>query len=137
MVAFDSFSPVDGIPIYVQILTFIKRGVVAGTITDGEELPSRRVLSALLGINPNTVQKAFKLLEDEQLIDSTPGAKSLVTVTPEKVAEIKREMLKEQVRGITGALKQMGITKEDALAFIESYWDDFKDIEDDKKNEEI
>ena len=32
-------------------------GAVSGTIRDGDELPSRRVLSALLGVNPNTVQK--------------------------------------------------------------------------------
>ncbi len=123
MVTFDGFSPVDGVPIYVQILTYIKRGVVAGTIVDGDELPSRRVLSALLGINPNTVQKAFKLLEDESLIDSTPGAKSLMTVTDEKVSEIKREMLKEQVVSIAGALKQMGISREDAHRLIDDFWE--------------
>ena len=47
----------DGSLIYQQILLFIKRGVIVGTIKDGDELPSRRVLSALLGVNPNTVQK--------------------------------------------------------------------------------
>ena len=50
MVSFEEFKPVDGVPIYQQILTYIKRGAVAGTVTEGDELPSRRVLSALLGI---------------------------------------------------------------------------------------
>ena len=58
MISFDNFIIEDGSPIYQQILLHIKRGVVAGTVADGDELPSRRFLSALLGVNPNTVQKA-------------------------------------------------------------------------------
>ena len=53
MVSFEAFRAVDGTPVYLQIINFIKRGAIAGTIRDGDELPSRRVLSALLGINPN------------------------------------------------------------------------------------
>ena len=82
MVSFDAFRAVDGTPVYLQIIRYIKRGAVAGTIRDGDELPSRRVLSALLGINPNTVQKAFHLLEEEQLIESRTGAKSCMTKLP-------------------------------------------------------
>ena len=71
MVSFDAFRAVDGAPVYLQIIRYIKRGAVAGTIRDGDELPSRRVLSALLGINPNTVQKAFHLLAPRSLAAST------------------------------------------------------------------
>ena len=62
MITFDDFKADGKLPVYQQILDYIKRGAVAGTIADGDELPSRRVLSARLGINPNTVQKAFALL---------------------------------------------------------------------------
>ena len=68
IISFDGFAMDDKSPIYNQIVLFIKRGAVAGSIADGDELPSRRVLSALLGVNPNTVQKAYRLLEDEGLI---------------------------------------------------------------------
>ena len=68
MISFEGFKTEDGTPVYQQILLYIKRGAVAGTIADGDDLPSRRMLSALLGINPNTVQKAFRLLEEEGLI---------------------------------------------------------------------
>ena len=52
MVSFSSFRAVGGTPIYLQIQNFIRRGCIAGTIQNGDELPSRRVLSALLGVNP-------------------------------------------------------------------------------------
>lgn len=124
MILFDTFSPVDGSPIYLQIVTFIKRGAIAGSIRDGDELPSRRVLSALLGINPNTVQKAFRLLEEEQLIESRTGAKSCMTLDEEKLRRLKKDMLSQDIRGVIEALKQMGISKQDALQLIDENWED-------------
>ena len=124
MITFDTFHPIDGVPIYQQILLFIKRGAVAGTIRDGDELPSRRMLSALLGINPNTVQKAFRLLEDENLITSQMGAGSSMTLSEDKIKEVREELLTEDIRNITASLKQMGIGKEEASRLIERSWED-------------
>ncbi|MCR4710081.1 MAG: GntR family transcriptional regulator [Clostridiales bacterium] len=123
MITFDDFKASGGMPIYMQILNYVKRGIIAGTINDGDELPSRRVLSARLGINPNTVQKAFKALEDEGLILSRSGAKSYVNVTKRVIERLKEELLMEDVRNITDALKQMGITKDEALNLIAKYWE--------------
>ena len=67
MISFQDFRQTDDTPIYLQIVRYIQQGLAAGAIQDGDELPSRRVVSALLAVNPNTVQKAFKLLEDEGL----------------------------------------------------------------------
>ena len=124
VISFASFKAEDGKPIYLQILDFIKRGAVAGTITDGDELPSRRVLSALLGINPNTVQKAFRLLEEEGLIESRAGAGSYMTLDPQKASALKAELLTSDIRGITGALKRTGVSREEALELIAHYWDE-------------
>ena len=124
MISFDTFKPGDGTPIYLQILLFIKRGAVAGTILDGDELPSRRVLSALLGINPNTVQKAFRMLEDEDLIESQAGAKSTMKLNDEKIVKLREDLLREEIRSITESLRQMGITREEAVRLIEQFWDE-------------
>ena len=83
MISFEAFRQTDGTPIYLQIIRYIQQGLAAGTIQDGDELPSRRVVSALLAVNPNTVQKAFKQLEDEGLVTSRAGAKSCIQVTPD------------------------------------------------------
>ena len=124
MISFESFKTEEGRPIYQQILDFIKRGAVSGAIKNGDELPSRRVLSALLGINPNTVQKAFRLLEEEGLIGSRAGSGSVMTLSPERAALIRAELLADDIRGITGALKRTGIGREEALALIAQYWDE-------------
>lgn len=122
MVSFDHFSPEDGIPIYQQLLLYLKRGMVAGTIKDGDELPSRRVLSARLGINPNTVQKAYRLLEEEGLMVSRSGAKSYAVVQEEKLSAIRAELMDTEVRSAIGRLKLMGLTKDEVITLFEKIW---------------
>lgn len=123
MISFDEFLMEDSSPIYLQILLYIKRGVIAGVICDGDELPSRRMLSALLGVNPNTVQKAYKMLEDEGIIISHSGAKSNMALTDKAIAKIRQEVLHADAEAAVRTLKQMGLTKEEAFALISEYWD--------------
>ncbi len=123
MITFEHFKLEEGTPIYQQILLYIKRGIIAGSIVSGDELPSRRVMSALLGINPNTVQKAYRMLEEEGLITSHSGAKSYVDVTEEKIRQISKELLQNDARSIVTTMKQMGLSKEEALQLISENWD--------------
>lgn len=119
---FRDFVAVDGIPIYTQIILHLKRGMVAGTIRHGDELPSRRVLSALLGVNPNTVQKAYRLLEDEGLIQSHSGAKSYVVVSAKVLKQVREELLENEISGMIRAMQQMGLSQEEALSLLKKYW---------------
>ena len=123
LISFNDFIAENGIPIYLQILRHIKRGVVSGSVQNGDELPSRRVLSSLLGINPNTIQKAYKLLEDEGLIESRAGAKSYMSLDDEKKERIRIQLLENDVGSIVSSLKQMGLSKEDAVLLIEKHWE--------------
>lgn len=123
MISFEKFIMEDGMPIYLQILQYIKRGIIAGSITDGDELPSRRMLSALLGVNPNTVQKAYRMLEDEGLISSHSGAKSYMVLNEETVAKVRGQLLEGDAIGIVLSMKQMGLSKAEAIALLENYWD--------------
>ena len=110
-------------PIYLQIILFVKRGIIAGVIADGDELPSRRVLSALLGVNPNTVQKAYRMIEEDGLIQSHSGAKSYVVLNSAVKERIRSELLESDAKSVIHSLRQMGLTKEDAVALIEKYWE--------------
>lgn len=124
MIDFGNFKAEGNAPIYQQILLYIKRGIVAGTIRDGDELPSRRALSVLLSINPNTAQKAFSLLEDEGLIESSHGVASRVTVDEEKISRVREELIETDILGAASALKQSGLTLEQALALMAHYWEE-------------
>ncbi len=123
MVSFDGFVLEDNVPIYLQIVGFIKRGMVAGTIHDGDELPSRRMLSALLGVNPNTVQKSCAMLEEEGLLRSRSGAKSFLVADEQAIRRLRREILGESLHGVIDAMKQMGMTLAEALEALEEHWE--------------
>ena len=123
MVSFENLILDDNTPIYQQILDFVRRGIVAGTISDGEELPSRRVLSALLGVNPNTVQRACRLLEEEGLVVSHTGAKSCISVDDARRAEIRRELRAEEARAAARRFKSLGLTAGEAAELLVMYWE--------------
>lgn len=126
MIDFSNFKADGSAPIYQQILMYVKRGIAAGTIADGEELPSRRALSVLLGINPNTAQKAFSMLESEGIISSSHGVNSIITADPKKVKNLQEELLASDVISAVSALKQSGLSLEQALALMAHYWEEAK-----------
>ena len=123
MAAFDNFTLQDGYPIYLQIIRHIKQGVAAGNIRNQEEIPSRRALSALLGVNPNTIQKAYRMLEEEGIIVSRTGAKSCACVNEETVRRIRAELLTEAAQVWVNAMRQLGISKEEALRLADRVWE--------------
>ena len=123
MISFDSFVLEDNVPIYLQIVGFIKRGIVAGTIADGSEMPSRRMLSALLGVNPNTVQKSYAMLVEEGLIRSRSGAKSCVAADDAAIRRLRGELLGQNLKTVIDAMKQMGMTLEDAQTALADHWE--------------
>lgn len=123
MLSFQQFVLEDNEPIYLQIIHFIKRGIVAGAIADAEEVPSRRMLSALLGVNPNTVQKSYAILEEEGLLLSRPGAKSTIHVTTDTVERLREELLSAGIRAMVENMKQMGMTRAQAQEIIDRFWE--------------
>lgn len=122
MVSFAVLRLGEDAPIYLQIVRFLKAGVAAGTVADGEEMPSRRVLSALLGVNPNTVQKAYRQLEDEGLIRSHAGAKSCVAADAARTAALREELAADGAAALVARLKAMGLGRAEALAWVERLW---------------
>ncbi len=123
-ISFDDFRAEDGSPLYYQILRHIRRGVASGAIADGDELPSRRVLSATLGVNPNTVQRAYRELEEEGLINNHSGAKSYVMLDAAAVARVRRELVESEARALVGSLKKAGVEKDEALSLVGRFWEE-------------
>ncbi len=127
MISFDNFRAEDGIPLYYQILRHIRRGVASGTIVDGDALPSRRVLSATLGVNPNTVQRAYRELEDDGLVSNHSGAKSCMVLDAAAVERVRRELIESEARTLVGSLKKTGVAKSEALSLVERFWEEVED----------
>ena len=123
MIRFEDLVLDDRSPIYLQILRFVRQGIATGTVCYGDELPSRRVLSSLLGVNPNTVQKAFHLLEEEGIIESRAGAKSIIVTDAAAAARMRAELQQREAQTAARMLRESGLEKETALTLIAAFWD--------------
>lgn len=66
-------NPSSGVPLYLQIESQVKQALAAGALRPGEALPSVRKLAVELGINPNTVARAYQNLEQAAVIRTVPG----------------------------------------------------------------
>ena len=122
MISFEDFILMDDSPIYLQIIQYVKRGIVSGAIENGEEMISRRALSALLGVNPNTIQKAYHLLEEEGIIRSRAGAKSCVEVDEVMKEQIRLALIGQDTGNWVQAMKQMGVGLEEAICLAKDIW---------------
>ena len=74
-------DPKAGIPFYRQIIDQIKFGIASGNLKAGEQLPTVRSLAVELKVNLNTVTKAYKELEIQNVLESQQGTGTFITRT--------------------------------------------------------
>ena len=104
------------VPIFEQIVGGIKNMILDGEIKPGEKLPSVRELAKTLGVNPNTVTKAFQTLEREKIIYTVPGRGSYAAdVMTEK---LRQEALEAFDSAVINAYRA-GISEEELIKRVE------------------
>ncbi len=74
-------DPKAGIPFYRQIIDQIKFGIASGNLKAGEQLPTVRALAVELKINLNTVTKAYKELEIQNILETQQGTGTFIGKT--------------------------------------------------------
>ena len=105
------------IPIYEQLYKKVVELVLKGELKAGDKLPSVRELAKNLGVNPNTVSKAFQLLERDNVIYSLAGRGSFVSNI--NTDTVKETAFADFDRAVAEALNA-GITKEELAERIHS-----------------
>ncbi|MDL2217971.1 GntR family transcriptional regulator [Christensenellaceae bacterium OttesenSCG-928-M15] len=114
----------DKEPVYLQLVMYVKRCVLSGAAHDGEALLSRRELAAQLGINPNTVQKAFKIMEEEGFVATPPNAKSVIRITEEIKRAIEEELTGHFVREFVANARDNRLSYKKVIELISQYWEE-------------
>jgi GntR family transcriptional regulator len=74
-------DPKTGIPFYRQIIDQIKFGIASGNLKAGEQLPTVRALAVELKVNLNTVTKAYKELEIQNILETQQGSGTFINKT--------------------------------------------------------
>ena len=97
--------------------------IVSGALGAGERLPSVRELAQQLAINPNTIQRAYRTLEQEGYICSVPGKGSFVAPRAE-ADTLRREQLLKELDETVRELQYLGVTRAELAARIGKGEDD-------------
>lgn len=109
------------IPIYEQLKDHFKQAFAAGIYKLGEPLPSRRDIAQIYQVNPNTVQRAFKELEEEQLIITGNNIPSRVTDDPQIIENLQQKMIQAAVETFYQAAKPLNIEPERLVRYLTDY----------------
>jgi GntR family transcriptional regulator len=113
-------NPSSGLPIYVQIETQVKNAVAAGALKRDQPLPSVRKLASELGINPNTVARAYQELERNGVIATVPGGGTYIAENvPRFLKSEKLRRLQPYARQLAVEGVQLGLTDEDIVAMVQ------------------
>ena len=105
-------------PVYQQLYDDVIRLVSLGVLKSDTKLPPVRILATELGINPNTVQKAYKMLEKDGYIYSTVGRGSFVSNKLDQNQAEKIQAKNDLKESIDKAYKR-GITKDEMIELVD------------------
>lgn len=118
-----SIDPYNRTPIYEQVQNEISELIMLGDLKNGDKLPSVRSLARELGVNPNTVQKAYAELERRQIIYTVSGKGNFVG-EQEKVSQRVSEALLDNVRSAAQAAKNNAIPQKAVLDVVVQVYQD-------------
>lgn len=113
----------DPRPVYEQIKDGFKKLILAGIMENGEKMPSVRIMAMDLAINPNTIQRAYRELEQEGFIYSVAGKGSFVGDVNELTDKHVVEML-EKLEKLVEEMKQSGVSRDRILEMVDSVYMD-------------
>ncbi len=105
-------------PIYEQIINEIEKYVSLGILKPQEQIPSIRDMASSLGINPNTVKKAYSELENRGVIQTISTKGTFIAQDTDKVKNDKIESKINDIKKIINELEKIGITKEEVIKRI-------------------
>ncbi len=108
-------------PIYQQLKEKILRLIMAGAIGPGDPLPSVRVMARELGINPNTVAKAYQDLEKSGLIYSVANKGSFISGEETLDRQMTASVL-DRFREAVREARSAGVDRQTALALVEEVY---------------
>ena len=113
-------DPKSGVPFYRQIIDQIRFGIASGALKAGEQLPTVRALAVQLEVNLNTVTKAYKELEIQNILETQQGTGTFIGSMNIEIPDREREA---KLAGICGEFhaiaRSYGFTVKEMIAELQ------------------
>lgn len=110
-------------PVYVQVVRYFKEQIAIGNLKAGEEIPSRRELAAMLKINPNTAQRAYKEMEEEGLIYTERNFPSRITMDENILSSVREELIAEAVDAFVQSIAAINPSIEEVVELVKKKYE--------------
>ena len=109
----------NNIPIYIQLLEYLKIYLISGVFKCGDKLPSVREISTTFKVNPNTMQKALSELEGMKLIYTERTNGKFVTTDSKLIEKLKDDYALTLAKSYFQGMKRIGLGKADSIKYLE------------------
>lgn len=115
-------DPDSAVPIYLQVVNAIKHQVAAGQLVPGQQLPTVRQLATDLRVNPNTIARAYDVLDADRVITTQQGRGTYVREQPdqERLLQARQEQLLSLMDSVVGKALSMGYSVQDVREAFEA-----------------
>ena len=114
-------SPVLGLPLYLQIESQVRHAVASGVLQAGDALPSVRKLAIELGVNPNTIARAYQNLERDGLVRTVQGGGTYVAdQVPGLLKSERIRRLRPLARQLAVEAAQLRVTRDELVDLLEA-----------------
>ncbi|MEE6451292.1 GntR family transcriptional regulator [Gottfriedia acidiceleris] len=120
-------------PVYLQVVRHFKQQIAKRLLEAGQEIPSRRELAVQFNINPNTVQKAYKEMEEQGLITTERNFPSKITTDIKVLNGVRNELIMEAVNEFVDSIKVINVPVEELLTMVKQNYE--QKIKDEGKGE--
>lgn len=110
----------SGLPIYTQIVNQIQSQMANRILKPGDQLPTVRALAQELGINFNTVARAYRILDEARIISTQQGRGTYITEVPPPEVEVRlrHESLETLTQGFINEVSRLGFSKREISQMV-------------------
>ena len=112
------FTVNDREPVYIQIIRNVKQKIVTGELQKGDRMPSRREMAVSINVNPNTVQKAYKEMEEMGIINTIKNNQSTITEDDNLINQIRKDLINEATDVFLEQMKAINVPIEEVKEII-------------------
>jgi len=120
---FFRIEPDNGVAIYDQIARQVKYAIANGALRSGELVPSVRELAMLLTVNPNTVARAYRDLQNESILETMRGEGLRVArQAADRCRKARQRLLDERMAGVAVEAMQSGLSEDEFIALAQGTW---------------
>ncbi len=117
---FFRIDPHNGLAIYDQIVRQIKFAVAGGILKSGEMIPSVRELARELAINPNTIARAYRQLQDDRVLQAVRGTGlEVATGAAERCRNERRKLIRDRLRQVLVEARQGHLDRRELRELVE------------------